>query len=136
MSYAIADIIYGISGDDFLLALKKVDFGNKELDNFLSELGFEEGDDDEPASAEEVFDAIKECDMLDSVYRGNGKPPYWLGVEIGGFDEACTYQKVAEINFTPTEKEKKEYLKNLKDWPKIIVDVLPEPYVFFAWGSS
>jgi len=121
MTYAIANVIYGI-----------------DLTNFP----WDQTDLDE--NEVEVFDELSHS------YSGNGDPPIWLGPEIWSFDECNNFplsELIENTKVTPEiEKEWEEALEGLH--PEILrvlkkyIEDHPqsgytlEPKVWILWGSS
>lgn len=126
MSYAIASVVYGVSG-----SLELQELIEEELLNVFV-----------------IRDAEAHADAWDGLgfeHLYEGVSPWWFGVKIAELDET---QDVDLANFIshnmfctsggifPKEDVILKYNKMLEDLPSSIVKLLPPPKLSILWSSS
>lgn len=119
MSYAIAQVIYGIDLSD--LESQRSKFTVDELEAY--------------ENASEDF----EDDYIHRPYSAGGDGSSAIGVELDGFDE-CDNTKVKDLVLAPTAAQIEEFeamVDEVKsEYPELARLFEEEPEVFFLWGSS
>lgn len=154
--YSIAEKWYGIL---FCDGQKKLDPSIrpfladlcKLLDDLCEPDFFGNGSDDKPvridyatATTNELFDEIRECDILHSSYSGDGEAPYGIAVDIESFpcweiQNIIQSDRDSESQRTDAEKKFKNYLSNYKTVSNIEISVLLDKYGIkpdFVWTTS
>jgi len=114
MSYACADILYGIRATKELTRAMEswTDTQSDYEDGWCWEdLGFEER------------------------YSGNGESTPTLGVELASMDE-CDDVRVSTLTLEPTPEQVEQVRKMIADLPEPLQAAAEEPDVWIIWSSS
>lgn len=74
-------------------------------------------------------------------YSGSAEvSPYAFGVELGQFDECCSYVSVRNLPLQPTQEQRDQYQALYDQQPqeiKAVLDcIVQEPEVFILWSTS
>ncbi len=118
MTYAIAQVIYGIDLSD--LEAQNSKYTHDELERY--------------EMASEDFE-----DYIHVPYCSGGPGTSAIGVILDGFDE-CDNSKVKDLALTPTAAQIEEFEEMVDEvkaeYPELTAVLDAEPTVFFLWGSS
>ncbi len=119
MSYAIGYVVYGIPYSYDIA--KAIASNNK--------------DEDYDVTADNADEIAENESWFEFRYSGNGEPPGWCGVVLDRIDE-CNNLKVSELNFQPSDMQKKTAEDKINNLPEYVRKVSNQADVYILWGSS
>jgi len=147
MSYAIAQVCYGIPLNESTTSIIDQYNGEESSENDLAE-DFNEDEEEldeldywkygttKSKSDEEYFDVNE---YFKTFYSGSaGHTPGVCGIKLSSFDE-CSDMNVSEMMELlkpPTEDQIKEALAKIAELPEDLRKLLPEPSHFIIWSTS